>query len=128
MKIEHVAIWVENLELMRFFYETYFQATGGPKYFNEKKGFSSYFLSFESGARIEIMHQSEISEVPNKKGQHFGLAHLAFSIGSEYKVDQQTERLRNAGYIVLSEPRRTGDGYNESVILDPEGNMIEITV
>jgi lactoylglutathione lyase len=127
MRIEHVAIWVSDLERMRIFYQTYFNMKKGEKYENIKKGFSSYFLSFESGARIEIMKGKDILDGIGEKALVNGLTHIAISVGDRNKVDQLTERLRLDGYVIFGEPRITGDGYYESVILDPEGNHIEIT-
>ena len=125
MKIEHLAIWVSDLERMREFYSTYFGATSKDKYINAKKGFSSYFLSFGEGARLEIMHQEGMHGVVE---QGMGLAHLAISLGSKEQVDTLTEELRSAGYEIAGEPRTTGDGYYESVVKDPEGNVVELTV
>ena len=129
MKIEHIALWVQDLEKMRAFYEQYFDAISNEKYVNPAKEFSSYFLSFASGARLEIMHMTSV--VANKNSiepQAMGLIHFAMSTGSKEKVDQLTEKLRVDGYKVIGEPRNTGDGYYESVVLDPENNRIEITV
>ncbi len=129
MKIEHLAIWVKDLELMRSFYETYFHAKSGEKYRNDKKNFESYFLSFGEGPRLELMHRPDILGNSEFPGQEFlGLTHLAISVGSKEKVDSLTEDLRQAQFSVVGEPRTTGDGYYESVVLDPEGNRIEITV
>lgn len=99
----------------------------GSKYINPKKGFRSYFLSFEDGARIEIMHQAGRVETPTSQPSVFGFTHLAFTVGSKEEVDQLTNQLREDGYTISSEPRTTGDGYYESVILDSEGNCIEIS-
>jgi lactoylglutathione lyase len=129
MQIEHVAIWTKDLERLRTFYETYFQATAGNKYQNPKKQYQSYFLSFASGARLELMENPDILPSPYPAGQQgCGYIHLACSVGSEAAVDELTERLRQGGYTVVGEARRTGDGYYESVVLDPDGNRIEITV
>ena len=129
MKIEHVAIWCRDLEGLRQFYETYFDARSNPKYANETKGFESYFLSFDSAARIELMRMPSIpGTADDAYAQATGLAHLAFSVGSEERVDALTAALASAGYEVLDGPRRTGDGYYESAVLDPEKNRIEITV
>jgi len=127
MKIEHIAIWVKDLENMRNFYMKYFNMGCNEKYINTKKKFSSYFLSFEGGTRIELMHQPDVLQNANKKFKSLGLTHLAISIGSKSKVDKLTERIRSDGYPIIGEPRITGDGYYESVILDPEGNHIELT-
>ena len=130
MKIEHLAIWVRDLEQMRAFYETYFGATANDKYVNPRKEFSSYFLSFpDDGPRLELMQMPGIVDISTEvQTQYMGLTHIAFSVGSTSAVDDLTEKLRQAGYIVAGEPRRTGDGYYESVVLDPEQNRIEITV
>ena len=129
MKIEHIAIWANDIERMRLFYEKYFQATAGEKYFNPTKNFESYFLKFKDGARLEIMRKPGIDS--NKKDtltEAMGLAHIAISVGSKEKVNALTETIRKDGYFIVGEPRVTGDGYYESVVLDPESNRIEITV
>ncbi|NND33945.1 MAG: hypothetical protein HKN76_15255 [Saprospiraceae bacterium] len=126
MHIEHLAIWVKDLEEMKNFYEKYFDASAGEKYFNPRKNFSSYFLSFHSGARLEIMHKPE-ALTTGEIDQHLGIAHFAMSVGSRHQVDALTQSLIDAGYAMIGAPRVTGDGYYESVILDPEGNRIEIT-
>ncbi len=127
MKIEHIAFWVNDLERMKSFYMQYFNMNCGEKYENRGKAFSSYFLSFESGARIEIMHRPDISDQIGKKGISNGLTHLALSVGNREKVDELTKRIRSDGFEIIGEPRITGDGFYESVISDPEGNHIEIT-
>jgi lactoylglutathione lyase len=127
MRIEHVALWVKDLEAMRRFYEHYFGARSGDKYHNPEKQFTSYFLSFHSGCRLELMHRPDVSERMNH-ATHTGLTHFAMSVDTEEQVRLLTEQLRRDGYVVLSEPRTTGDGYYESVIGDPEGNRVEITV
>ena len=128
MKIEHLAIWVKDLEGMRSFYELYFGAKAGAKYHNPKKNFSSYFLSLTEGARLEIMQKPEIPDLRTSDREQIGLAHFAISVGSQEKVDSLTEKLRKSGFRIVGETRTTGDGYYESVVLDPEGNRIEITV
>ena len=127
MKIEHLAIWVEDLEKMKNFYIKYFNMKCSEKYINNKNSFSSYFLSFDSGARIELMYRPDISEQIENKGRINGLTHIAISVGNKEKVDQLTDLIRNKGYKIIGEPRTTGDGYYESVIADPEGNHIELT-
>lgn len=127
MKIEHIAIWTADLERMKQFYLQFFDLQSNEKYYNPKKQFTSYFLSFKDGARIELMHRPEISEFIKKPGSMLELTHFAISVGSKEKVDSLTERIRNAGHSIIGEPRTTGDGYYESVIADPEGNWIEIT-
>ncbi|WP_337041635.1 VOC family protein [Emticicia sp. 17c] len=128
MKIEHVAIWVKDLELMKGFYEKYFAGKANEKYRNDKKNFESYFISFESGARLELMQMPGITESSQGIAQQFmGLTHFAVSVGSKEQVDALTEIFRNDSFEIVGEPRWTGDGYYESVILDPEKNRIEIT-
>ena len=129
MKIEHVAIWTRNLEQLKAFYATYFGAAASSKYRNPRTGFESYFLTFSSGARLELMHSPAVTDMPDSPGvQPVGYAHLAFSVGSRERVDGLTVELRKAGYAVASAPRTTGDGYYESVVLDPDGNRVEITI
>ena len=128
MKIEHLAIWVDDLEKMRQFYLKYFDTESSEKYTNLKKGFTSCFISFGEGkTRIELMNRLDIVNEPAKRGFIKGIAHFAISVGGIEEVNQLTELLRAGNYTVESEPRTTGDGYYESVVLDPEGNLIEIT-
>lgn len=126
MIIEHVALWTADLERARIFYETYFGATAGPRYHNPAREFTSYFVHFTSGARLELMQRPDLPH--GAEAPALGYAHLAFATGSEAAVQTLTERLRAAGYRVLGEPRTTGDGYYESVVADPDGNPVEITV
>lgn len=126
MKIEHIAIWVHDLEGMKDFYQTYFNCKSNDKYYNIEKKFESYFLTFESGARLEIMRKDGINKTNH--GNQFGWAHIAISLGSQEKVNQMTNKFKNNGYTLVDGPRVTGDGYYESVIKDPEGNLIELTV
>lgn len=126
MKIEHLAIWVDDLELLREFYMKYFNLKCGDKYVNTKKNFTSYFLFFgDNKTRIELMHIPYMKN-PTSRGNLKGLAHFAISVGGKDIVNTLTERLREDGYTIASEPRTTGDGYYESVVYDPEGNYIEI--
>ncbi|MGO2890593.1 VOC family protein [Enterococcus devriesei] len=126
MKIEHVAMYVKDLESAKTFFETYFEATSNDQYHNPKTGLRTYFLSFSDGARLELMTRPEMIE---KETAAFltGYTHLAFSLGSKEAVDTLTAHLAADGYQVLSGPRTTGDGYYESCILGPEENQIEIT-
>ena len=127
MKIEHLALWTKNLEQLRAFYLEHFDCSSGPKYTNSTTGFSSYFLSFpDGGARMEIMTKLGLTP-DNPDATSCGYAHFALSLGSEERVRLMTETLRKKGVPVRSEPRRTGDGYYESVIADPDGNLIELT-
>ena len=127
MRIEHIALWTKDLERTAEFYRTYFGAKIGDKYVNATKGFESRFLSFADGARIELMRTTMLSPVEYEDGaQRMGLTHFAIALGSEQAVDELTRRLATDGYAVLDGPRRTGDGYYESVVLDPEGNRIEL--
>lgn len=124
MKIEHVAIWVNDLEKVKEFYKTYFNCESNEKYYNPVREFESYFLTFESGTRLEIMRQKGIDKQP--KSNQTGWAHIAISLSSKEAVDKLTDKLKEDGYPVLNGPRTTGDGYYESVIEDPEGNLLEL--
>jgi lactoylglutathione lyase len=128
MKIEHLAIWVDDLELMRAFYLKYFDTTSGEKYTNEKNQYTAYFLFFgEDKTGLELMHKPGIESVSGQRGFAKGIAHFAISVGGKEKVNELTELLRNDNYTIFSEPRTTGDGYYESVAFDPEGNYLEIS-
>ena len=127
MKIEHIAMYVCDLEGARDFFTKYFDAVSNEGYHNPKTGFQSYFLSFEDGSRLEIMTKPDLSDSGDLLNR-FGYAHMAFSVGSKEQVDSLTRRLKDDGYAVLSGPRTTGDGYYESCILGFEGNLMEITV
>ena len=126
MRIEHAAIYVNDIEAEKEFFTRYFGASAGEMYHNKNTGFRSYFLSFDGGARLEIMTAPGLQDM-GKPGLRTGFAHLAFSVGSREEVDALTERLRADGCAVVSGPRVTGDGYYESCVLDAEGNRIEIT-
>lgn len=127
MRIEHVAMYVNDLEAAKTFFVTYFGAKANGGYHNTKTDFRSYFLTFDDGARLEIMHKPQMID-PEKPLNRTGLIHLAFSVGSKEAVDTLTARLKADGFEVISGPRTTGDGYYESCIMGIEGNQIEITV
>ncbi len=129
MHIEHVAIWTKDLETMRDFYVKYFNMSCNDKYTNSKKGFHSYFLSWPgSRSRIELMDITGLEDVLKARGFDMGFCHICISVGSEEAVNALTERLRTDGYTIAGETRWSGDGYYESVVLDPEGNRVEITI
>lgn len=128
MRIEHIALWTTDLERCKQFYASYFGAVAGADYVNPAKGFRSCFLSFSDGARIEVMMTTVLSPVVIEPGaQRMGLTHIAIAVGSAERVDELTRKLRDDGFPIVDGPRRTGDGYYESVTLDPDGNRIEIT-
>lgn len=127
MRIEHIAMYVNDLEKAKDFFVRYFDAKANEGYHNKTTNFRSYFLSFEDGARLEIMHRPNLEDA-EKTLTRTGYIHIAFSLGSKEAVDALTERLKADGYEVISGPRRTGDGYYESCIVGIEGNQIEITV
>jgi len=125
IRIEHVALWVQDLDGVADFYVKFFGARAGAPYRNPAKGFASRFLEFDSGARLEIMTRTGIDT--RSAGENLGYAHLALAVGDEAAVDRLAHACRTAGVPVLDGPRRTGDGYYECVVHDPEGNRIEIT-
>jgi lactoylglutathione lyase len=129
MRLEHAELWVQDLERMRGFYEQYFQMRAGPRYHNDRKRFTSYFLSFPGGGRLELMHRPDVLPNPGAfPGQDcLGLVRLGLEVASRSAVDTLTARLRADGLPVLDGPRTTGDGYYESIVADPEGNRIVLT-
>ncbi|SFT35321.1 lactoylglutathione lyase [Lachnospiraceae bacterium XBD2001] len=127
MKIEHIAMYVNNLEAARDFFVKYFGGKSNDGYHNPNTDFRSYFITFDDGARLEIMKKPVMDDL-EKPLNRTGYIHLAFSVGSKEAVDELTARLKNDGYDVVSGPRTTGDGYYESCIVGIEGNQIEITV
>lgn len=127
MKIDHIAMYVSDLEKAKEFIITYFQANANDGYHNQKTGFRSYFLTFGDGARLELMHKPQLTDA-EKQTDRTGYIHIAFSVGSTEAVDTLTKKLAVDGYRVVSGPRTTGDGYYESCIVALEGNLIEITV
>ena len=127
MRIEHIAMYVKDLEAAKEFFIKYFNATSNEGYHNKITDFRSYFLSFDDGARLEIMNKPQVVD-DEKNLNRSGYIHIAFSLGSKAAVDALTERIKNDGYDVISGPRTTGDGYYESCIIGIEGNQIEITV
>lgn len=127
MKIEHIAMYVQDLEKTRDFFVKYFVAKSNAMYHNPNTDFKSYFLSFDDGARLEIMQKPGV-EAQTENQMRTGFIHMAISVGSEEQVDKLTETLKQDGYTVTSGPRTTGDGYYESCVVAVEGNLIEITV
>ena len=127
MRIEHIAMYVNDLEKAKDFFVKYFGAVPNEGYHNKNTDFRSYFLSFDDGARLEIMTRPEMEDM-EKTPDRTGLIHIAFSVGSKERVDELTAELKAEGYEVLSGPRTTGDGYYESCVVGIEGNQIEITV
>lgn len=127
MRIEHIAMYVKDLEKTKDFFVKYFNAASNELYHNKTTGFKSYFLSFSDGARLEIMNKNDMAD--NEKSiARTGYIHIAFSVGSRIKVDELTRQILNDGFDVISGPRVTGDGYYESCVVGIEGNQIEITV
>ena len=126
MRIEHIAMYVNHLETARDFFVRYFGAVSNEGYHNKTTDFRSYFLSFDDGARLELMRKPQMDDT-EKTLNRTGYVHIAFSLGSKEAVDELTERLKNDGYQVINGPRITGDGYYESCIVGIEGNQIEIT-
>jgi len=124
MKIHHIAIWTTQLEELKNFYCTYFNGISNQKYVNPVKGFESYFISFDDGASLELMRRADINS--RIGDDRLGYCHLAFSLTSKESVLKLTEQLRKDGHLVASEPRVTGDGYFESVVLDIDGNRVEL--
>ena len=125
ISINHTAVYVKDLEKTKTFYRKYFNAKANEQYHNPKTGLRTFFLTFDCGGRLEIMSKPDLPPI-GTDGEHLGYIHLAFSVGGSKSVDDLTERLRVDGYVVLSEPRTTGDGYYESCVSDPDGNRIEI--
>lgn len=127
MKIEHIAMYVQDLEKTKEFFMKYFAAKSNAMYHNPNTDFKSYFLSFDDGARLEIMQKPGV-EAQTENQMRTGFIHMAISVGSKEQVDKLTETLMQDGYMVISGPRTTGDGYYESCVVAVEGNLIEITV
>lgn len=128
MKIEHIAMYVNDLENAKQFFESYFSARSGNLYHNKSTGFRSYFLTFDGGARLEIMSKPQVVTDTPKSPEHTGYIHIALSVGNKQRVDSLTQKLKSDGFEVLSGPRTTGDGYYESCVVGFENNLIEITV
>jgi lactoylglutathione lyase len=125
MRINHIALYVNDLEKMKTFYEKYFNAKTNNIYHNVKTGLKTYFLEFDNDCRIEIMTKENLNNI-SKELNNMGYIHIAFSVGSKKYVNQLTKQLETDGYKIISQPRTTGDGYYESCINDPENNQIEI--
>jgi catechol 2,3-dioxygenase-like lactoylglutathione lyase family enzyme len=126
MKITHIAIWTKDLEAMKAFYVRYFNGVSNDKYLNPTKKFESYFISFESGPSLELMRRESLADGSLDISERLGITHIAFTLGSKEAVISLTETLRADGYCIVGEPRTSGDGYFESVMLDVEGNRIEL--
>ncbi len=125
--IDHIAMYVDNLEYSKQFFEKYFNGTAGKLYHNTNTGFKSYFISFGNKTRLELMNRPDLLQ-NDKSKNHTGYSHIAFNLGSKDAVDNLTNQFKADGFTITSNPRTTGDGYYESVILDLEGNLIELTI
>ena len=130
MKVDHIGIYVQDLKKVADFYIKYFKGILSlPAYHNPKKNFTSHFISFESGAKLEIMHQPSIPAVKKEpKDQFIGFIHISFSVGSKENVDKLASQLKEDGYDIIDGPRTTGDGFYEACVLDPENNRVEFTI
>ena len=127
MRIDHIAIWCDDLERMRDFYTSYFECSANDIYRNPSKGYASYFLTFNSGsARIELMHRTDIDIEPQRRGFKKGWAHLSICVGEREKVDALVDKMQSNGVPIVGATRLTGDGYYEAVVEDVEGNLVEI--
>ncbi len=128
MILEHVAIWTNDLERLKDYYEKFYSGKAGNKYRNESTEFESYFLTFESGARLEIMQRPDIPDNQNDvvHAQYLGIIHLAFGVSTMMEVEAKAQELVEHDYIILRGPRKTGDGYYEFETLDPDGNRLEV--
>jgi lactoylglutathione lyase len=129
MYIEHIGIWTSYLERLKAYYEVYFNGKSGMLYENKVKQFRSYFISFETGARLELMTKNDLDEELSLQNQNIiiGISHLAFGLASVDEVSIKASQLKNAGFLILDRPRVTGDGYFEFVTCDPDGNRIEVS-
>ena len=125
VRIEHVALWVRDIDSVAAFYAKYFGARIGAPYRNPAKGFTSRFLEFAAGARLEIMTRTGIDA--RAGNELLGFAHVALAVGEVAAVDALATRLAADGIAIIDGPRRTGDGYYECVVRDPEGNRVEVT-
>lgn len=125
MTVDHIAIYVKDLEEAKNFYIKYFNATANKKYTNPNTKLETYFLSFENGTRIEIMNRPNLED-KLRNNLSFGLIHIAFKVGSKSGVEALTNKIEADGYNVVSKPRTSGDGYYESCVSDSDGNLIEI--
>ena len=121
MKLHHIAIWTFRLEELKEFYVRFFGGKSNEKYINPKKGFESYFISFGEGTDLELMSRTDVQNTPIEENR-VGLTHFAFTFPSQEEVLRFTEQMRSEGYTIAGEPRTSGDGYFESVVLDPDGN------
>lgn len=126
MEINHIAIFVKDLDTVKSFFERYFMAKSNNQYHNPRTGLKTFFLSFEGKCSLELMYRPDVVEMI--ESTHLGYAHLAFSVGDKNDVDKLTKKLSNEGYKVLNGPRVTGDGFYESCVLGPENIVIEITM
>jgi lactoylglutathione lyase len=129
MNIDHIAIWTDQIEILKDFYIKYFEGTVNKRYLNNETKFESYFVSFGSGSRIELMHKPGIPENLNDKveKQHLGIIHLSFGVENMEEVNRKASELASEGYKILRGPRKTGDGYWEFETLDPDNNRLEVS-
>lgn len=128
MTIDHVAIWTTRLRQLKDYYVKYFNGKANKKYINKETLFESYFITFDSGARLELMKKPDIPGNLNDRvdKQHQGIIHISFAVESMEMVTAKSKELSEAGFKILRGPRKTGDGYFEFETLDPDNNRIEV--
>ena len=129
-RIDHAAVWVADLVGVRDFYLRWFSGRSYGAYHNPRTGLRTFIISFDPdatggrGARLELMSRPDIGARPESEA--LGWAHVSFALPGGTDVDELAARARAAGVPVVDGPRRTGDGYYAAVLLDPEGNRVEI--
>ncbi|MCX8254566.1 Bleomycin resistance protein [Beijerinckiaceae bacterium RH AL1] len=122
MKLDHLAVWTRDIDRLAAFWQETFGAEVGAVYESRNQvGFRSRFVTLPGGLRLELM-SSPLHAAPEPPDRT-GLAHMALSLGGEAAVDAAAARL--AAHLV-AKPRRTGDGYYEAIIRDPDGNLVEL--
>ncbi|MDO4244073.1 MAG: VOC family protein [Actinomyces sp.] len=129
--LDHAAIWVADLDGARDFYSHWFNGHANGLYENPVTGLRSHILHFcDDGvpdgrrARLEIMTRPDVLASGGQAG--LGWAHVSFAVPGPADVDRLASDMAQAGIEVVDGPRLTGDGYYEAVVLDPEGNRVEI--
>jgi lactoylglutathione lyase len=126
-QIEHIALATTDVERLCGFYQQ-LGAMASPVFADPDTGLRSCVLDF-CGVRLELFERPGRHEGAVGDALAPGLMHIGFALGSADAVDELSRVIATAGHRVLERPHRTGElGRYESVVLDPDGNRLKLTV
>ncbi|MBN1499819.1 MAG: VOC family protein [Spirochaetes bacterium] len=122
MKLHHTAFWTGDLERLENFYIKYF---GGKVLFRHSiNDFKCTFMEIAGSFKIEIMTRTDISG--HAADERIGYSHLSIEVESREKVNELTDFFMKENVKILKNREQYDDGFYESSVCDPDGNIIEL--